>query len=276
MTNKISLLMFTCNDIGKAVKNLKITEPYVEEIIIIDSSNRGEKELLKEYCSTTSKAIIFHVASLGYAEPYRTYGISKCKNDWIFLLDADEEPSQMLLDHLSDTIKVSEANYINALFLRRYEKKIPSGFSTWQLRIFKKGFVVWRGLLHEHPQANSVLLLEAKGLYLIHHHENNINRHYYKIQDTFLIESPMKTFIRSIFLNIRRGKSPEFSALFPKKMSLQDSAIQNNIRKEGITRYLNLDVEEVVRSIEEKYRDGLQGIDLLIKLLREKQSGESS
>jgi glycosyltransferase involved in cell wall biosynthesis len=59
-------------------------------------SNDGSRELFENI----DNANFIEVAKMGYVEPARKVGIDACKNDYIFILDADEYPSKKIIEEL--------------------------------------------------------------------------------------------------------------------------------------------------------------------------------
>ncbi|MGC8496348.1 MAG: hypothetical protein ACP5MX_04060, partial [Candidatus Micrarchaeia archaeon] len=74
----VSLLVFSRNDTANAINLAQSMLGKVDEIVIIDSSDREEHERLEKWCN--GKAKLYFTAPLGYADLLRYYGISKCKS----------------------------------------------------------------------------------------------------------------------------------------------------------------------------------------------------
>ncbi len=92
---KLTLLIFSRNDIDNALDLIKDMYKVSDEIVVMDGSDEiqhgyliGQKEVRK-----LKKVAIYRVVALGYADPLRMYGLSKCNNEWVFLIDTDERLS---------------------------------------------------------------------------------------------------------------------------------------------------------------------------------------
>ncbi|MCX7998580.1 MAG: hypothetical protein N3A69_06445 [Leptospiraceae bacterium] len=85
------------NRVENVVKLAEKLKKYVDEIVIIDSSDREKFELMKE---KIPYAKIYWFPPLGMADFYYKIGLELCTNDWILHLEDDEEPSDELLENL--------------------------------------------------------------------------------------------------------------------------------------------------------------------------------
>lgn len=79
-----------------------------DEIIILDdySDNKETINILSEYLNTYPNIIKheLHPLNKNYGA-HKNYGTSVCKNPWIFQIDADEIPPEILLENLKEIIK---------------------------------------------------------------------------------------------------------------------------------------------------------------------------
>ncbi|MEM0265826.1 MAG: hypothetical protein QXM23_00885 [Archaeoglobaceae archaeon] len=97
----ISALIFSMNRVENVVKLSEKIRDYVDEIVIIDSS---DKEKFEEMKNNIPYAKIYWLPPLGMADFYYKIGLEICKNEWILHLDDDEEPSDELLKDLKKII----------------------------------------------------------------------------------------------------------------------------------------------------------------------------
>lgn len=150
MLNKLSILIHTKNVAETFEKTLKSVE-FADEIIIIDMESTDETlKIAKKY---TKK--IFHHEDVGYADPARNFAISKAKNKWILVVDADEVISKELEKIIIATI--NDKNSVDVYHLPRknfvFGKWImkTGWWPDYQPRLFKKGTVSWQVGVHRLP-----------------------------------------------------------------------------------------------------------------------------
>jgi len=102
----LSIIIITYNEeknIERAIKSSK----FADEIIVVDSySTDNTCQIAKDL-----KAKVFQNKFKGYGNQ-KNYAITKCSNQWIFSLDADEEITEELQIEILSTIKKNENNYI--------------------------------------------------------------------------------------------------------------------------------------------------------------------
>jgi len=126
--------------------------PYIDEIVIIDSSSVRFYEKLSEYFGDYSSARdknikILHIPPLGYADIYQSLGLSISKNNLIIYIEDDEYISQNDLIALSKIIYECYPKF-KAFLLRRKEHYLRD--YTIILRVFDKRYVYAPGIIHWH------------------------------------------------------------------------------------------------------------------------------
>ena len=104
--------------IKKSVKVLKKLKKKYEIIIVDDGCPQNSGKLAKEISKKYSNVkVFFHKKNLGYGAALKT-GFKKFKNDWIFMIDGDNEYD---VNDLFRLVKASE-NY-EFVITYRYKKK---------------------------------------------------------------------------------------------------------------------------------------------------------
>mgnify|MGYP001370933744 CR=1 FL=1 len=104
--------------IKKSVKVLKKLKKKYEIIIVDDGCPQNSGKLAKEISKKYSNVkVFFHKKNLGYGAALKT-GFKKFKNDWIFMIDGDNEYD---VNDLFRLVKASE-NY-DLVITYRYKKK---------------------------------------------------------------------------------------------------------------------------------------------------------
>jgi glycosyltransferase involved in cell wall biosynthesis len=169
----ITVLIFSRNNVAGAIELIQSVYGLAQEFVLIDSSGQKQRAELRRTISVLKldKIRTFHAVALGYADPLRMYGLSKCSNDWVLYLDVDERVSERLKRELQ---KVISRPGCDAFAIKRYEEAgdDASGFFTWQVRLFRKSKVLYKGLLHEQAEVNGKLCrIENSDFYLEHRQE---------------------------------------------------------------------------------------------------------
>lgn len=168
---KISVVVNTRNEAKNLPRALASIKALADEIVVVDMESTDTT------CEIAKKAgaKIYKHRPTGYVEPARNYAISKATGDWIFILDADEEAPPSLVKKLQSIVKDKKS----AQYYRLPRKNIVFGkwleYSRWwpdyNIRFFKKGFVMWSELIHSVPTTTGRGLdLEVKPEFAIIHH----------------------------------------------------------------------------------------------------------
>ena len=105
--------LVTCHNetscLDKLLGKLTSYKQHNHEIIILDdfSDNKETIEILNKYKALTQ----LHQKKLnGDYGAHKNYGISLCKGDFIFQLDADEYPTDILLENINEILKSNSNN----------------------------------------------------------------------------------------------------------------------------------------------------------------------
>ena len=237
---RISVVINTYNEEKKIRRCLASLKGFASEIVVVDMmSTDSTRELSKRY-----GARVFKHKKISYVEPARNFAIEKARNDWIFVLDADEEIPESLKTYLKKEIKEP-----NAQFYRIPRKNIIFGkwmkHSGWwpdyNIRFFKKGAVSWDEVIHSIPMTygNGVDLPDREELAIKH-------RHYSSVEE-YITRMNRYTTIQAKELN-KKGTEFKWRDVLAKPAS------------EFLRRYF----------AEEGYKDGLHGLTLcLLQVLSE-------
>ncbi len=151
MGKRISAVINTFNEeknIERAIKSVM----WADEILVCDMySIDSTREIAKKM----GAKVILHKKE-GYVEPARNFAISKAKNEWILILDADEEiPGSLSVEikkminkpMVSDFIELPRKNIIFNKWI-----KATGWWPDYHVRVFKQGKVLWSSKIHEKPE----------------------------------------------------------------------------------------------------------------------------
>lgn len=169
MPSDVSCLIVARNEEKMLPGLLDSVAPYVREVILVD----GESGDRTRERATQAGADVYTRPPKGYPEADRLYGISKCRGEWVLILDADERPSTFLLDRLeglaSATItngyRIPRRNYYD----QRHSKRTWGiNYPDYQLRLFRKSAVTLPGGIHEHLAVSGNVADLKDELYIMH------------------------------------------------------------------------------------------------------------
>lgn len=168
--SKISMLTFSRDDIDAVQSLIDSMYDFVEDIVLIDSSNTvNHKKLLKiKKDNKLSKLRIFKTVALGMPDPLFMYGNKKCRYEWIIKLDSDERPNLLLRTDLKEII---ENNHSSAFGIEEKE----SGLTVTQVRLYRKSKAIFKGLVHEQPSINGKISMLPGKYYIDHKKEIGSN-----------------------------------------------------------------------------------------------------
>ncbi len=151
---RLSVLIFSKDDVDNAISLIKDVSAIADQIVLVDSSstsNLGRLEAFRKNSGLT-RLEIFHTIALGYADPLRMFGLHRCRHDWVLHLDTDERVNDALKNDVKRVVSGTEAH---AFAIKRYEEAHLNGettsFFTWQIRLYNRNFVRFKGITHEQP-----------------------------------------------------------------------------------------------------------------------------
>lgn len=170
MPAKISVIINTFNEEKNIERAIRAVE-WADEIIVCDMhSDDKTVEIAKKM-----GANIFIHKREEYVEPARNFAISKASNDWILILDTDEEIPATLSARLKqiaskmkqiDYVRIPRKNIIFNKWIRNC-----SWWPDYNVRFFKKGSVKWTDSIHRPPEVSGEgLNLEADEKWAIIHY----------------------------------------------------------------------------------------------------------
>lgn len=220
MDKKISVIINTLNEetnIQRAIRSIN----FADEILVCDMYSEDKTvEVAKKM-----GARVFYHKKVDYVEPARNFAVSKAKNDWILILDADEE----LPESLASEIKKMVAKPMVSDFIEIPRKNIIFGkwmtasgwWPDYQIRFFKKGTVLWSDQIHSRPETKGVgLTLEPEEKWAIIHHNyqtigqfisrmnkytqiqaNELKKTGYQFRWQDLFKKPLEEFLSRFFAN---------------------------------------------------------------------------
>ena len=175
---KISVVINTLNEEKNIFRVISSVKNFADEIVVCDMHSEDKTaHIAKEL----GARVVTHKKT-NYVEPARNFAISKATGDWIFIIDADEEAPESLLNVLKRIAGNNEADYVliprkNIIFGKwiRHSRWWPD----YLVRFFKKGSVSWNNQIHSEPnKSGRELMLEGREENaLIHHNYQTVSQY---------------------------------------------------------------------------------------------------
>jgi hypothetical protein len=167
---KLSVIITSRNDVDRLIGLIDNVYTMADQIVVIDASCGEEARRLERLKNDLKKkkTTIFKMVATSYSEPARQYGLIKCTNNWVLLLDTDERPNEQLHEDIGDIINAATCE---AFYVRRYEyltsTKEPS-YIGWQCRLHKKDATYFSGEPHVQPLVSGKIGVLDKKYYIEH------------------------------------------------------------------------------------------------------------
>ena len=157
---KISVVIFTKNEeqnIGDCIKSAK---SFASEIIVVDMQSKDQTV----HIAKSKGAMVYPVEDYNWVEPVRNFGISKAKNEWILVLDADERVPSTLAKKFIEVVNENKFDAVRTpykvVFFGKWIKH-THWWPDYHIRFFRRGHVKW--IVKIHPDIKvSGRILELK------------------------------------------------------------------------------------------------------------------
>ena len=172
---KISVVINTLNEAKNLPGALASVKSLADEVVVVDmESSDGTSGIAKGL-----GARVYSHKKVGYVEPARNFGILKAKNDWVLILDADEEVPPTLAKKLKELVASPTADYYriprkNIIFGKWIENS--RWWPDYNIRFFRKGFVSWDEEIHSVPKTTGkgIDLPGKENFAIIHHNYRSV------------------------------------------------------------------------------------------------------
>lgn len=143
---KLSVIIITKNEEKNIERAINSVKEIADEVLVIDS---GSTDRTVEIAKQLGAKTIFNEWR-GFANQ-KNFGIYQASNDWVLVVDADEEVSPKLrksikaalTNHKFDAYEIARKTYYLGEFLEY------TWYPEWKLRLFRKDYVKFEGDLHE-------------------------------------------------------------------------------------------------------------------------------
>jgi len=140
----------------------------MDEIIVIDTgSTDGTFEVARQYTDRVFQVHLGHDFSTA-----RNFGLSKVKREWVFHLDADEWPTEILLNWLAAFTDDRKSTMYEGVTIRRHNtvggKDIGERTFEQHIRFFRKMYR-FEGDVHERINVSDNWVERAPHMAIIEH-----------------------------------------------------------------------------------------------------------
>ncbi|OFX20553.1 MAG: hypothetical protein A2041_06685 [Bacteroidetes bacterium GWA2_31_9b] len=215
----LSVVIIAWNEEKNLPRVVASVKDFAEEIVVV-----ADKESIDKTSQIAKKlgCKVFYHEHIGIVEPIRSFAIGKAKNEWILLLDADEEVTESLAAKIREITKESLVDFVriprkNLIFGKWI--KSDHWWPDYVYRLFRKDALTWDKAIHSVPftRGKGLDLPPEEQYSLIHHHYTSIfeyvdkiNRYTdhqkdvvlakgYRFVVSDLITKPLDEFIRQYF-----------------------------------------------------------------------------
>lgn len=190
MASKISVVINTLNE-ERNIKRVIESVKWADEILLCDMYSDDKTVEIAEKLG----AKIFLHKRLDFVEPARNFIISKASNEWILVLDPDEEIpnslSEKLIQMASD---IKHIDYVriprkNIIFNRWM--KAAMWWPDQNVRFFKKGKVEWTDQIHRPPKTigEGIDLPAEEKFAIIHHNYQTLSQFIHRMDRYTTVEA---------------------------------------------------------------------------------------
>ena len=188
----ISALIVAKNEENNLKECLDCLEFVDQIVVVVDNSNDDTKKIALSFTEFVYEGF------WSKESERRNFGISKCKNDWIFELDADERVEKKLANEVMEKIKIAESDFFY-IPLVNYVCDIPIKYGWMaclapdgKFNLFKKNNKVWtNGRVHPDYQIKGKRGVSFK---------NSINHHMSKNISDLIIRFNRNTSLKALDL----------------------------------------------------------------------------
>jgi glycosyltransferase involved in cell wall biosynthesis len=177
--NKISCVIHTYNS-EKYLKECLSSIQWCDEIVIVDMYSTDKTLAIAEEFG----AKIYMHENVGYADPARAFGLSKCSYDWILALDSDELIPTILKAKLLELMEENQFDVFNISRKNFFFGRELHG-SGWAYkddlvpRLFKKNFLSYGSEVHNFNQISDnarIGSIIGRDISIIHFNYDSVNQ----------------------------------------------------------------------------------------------------
>jgi len=165
----ISVIINTLNE-AHHIQGCVESVRWADQIIVVDMMS---DDSTAEIAAKLGCEVYSHIRE-GYVEPARQFAVSKARNSWVLILDADERCSEALSLWIKTALptqdfsafRIPRRNYLKQTWL-----KCCGWYPDEQLRLLLKENAIFSKIIHRAPEIRGEIhTLPANGEVCLHHH----------------------------------------------------------------------------------------------------------
>ena len=145
---KIRYAITVCNEFVEIQKLIPFLQKYIraeDEIVVLYDSKNGSKSV-EDFLRAKSVNAEFswHGGEFdGHFANWKNKLTDLCNGDWIFQIDADEIPNEILITNLSDILEANSMDVILVPRVNTVDGLTDSHIQKWGWKVDEKGWVNW-------------------------------------------------------------------------------------------------------------------------------------
>lgn len=205
----LSTLIFSKDNIAELITTVEKVHGFSDEVVVVHSATTktGREELERQIGERgLNKVRIFHTPPIGHSEPYQMYGLSKCRREWVFYIDTDESPNELLKRDIKSII--ADAPY-DGFTIRKRElnSKGKHYHDSYQMRLYRRKKARYSGMLFEDPIIDGATSILGENYFLDHNFDyfENADKNYKKNYPIYAYEGRLTY---ADLLEFNRGSGP--------------------------------------------------------------------
>jgi hypothetical protein len=145
---KISYAITVCNEFIEIQKLIPFLQKYIraeDEIVVLYDSKNGSKSV-EDFlrAKSVNGEFSWHGGEFdGHFANWKNKLTDLCNGDWIFQIDADEIPNEILITNLSDILEANSMDVILVPRVNTVDGLTDSHIQKWGWKVDEKGWVNW-------------------------------------------------------------------------------------------------------------------------------------
>jgi len=141
---KVSYGITVHNEVEELIKLLEVLNKNIDKedevVVCVDGDDEKVEAVLGEYLSE-NKAIVYKRKLDGNFAEHKNSVIEKSSGDYVFHIDADEYPNEILVKQLKEILKINEVDLIWIPRVNTIEDMKEEHIQRWGWRVTDNGWV---------------------------------------------------------------------------------------------------------------------------------------
>jgi hypothetical protein len=167
----LSTLIFSKDNITELIATVEKVHDFSDEVVVVYSATTkaGREELEHRIGERgLNKVKVVHTPPIGHSEPYQMYGLSRCKYEWVFYIDTDESPNELLKSDIRSIIASAPCDGFTVR-KRELDSNGKHYHDSYQMRLYRRDNARYSGMLFEDPVIDGATSVLGEVYFLDHH-----------------------------------------------------------------------------------------------------------